>query len=92
MIELSKLSAIFVANLRLHTAATRERLALSPNELERLADLPPGTVNAIEQGGEVILDEIALTRLTRTLGLSDFGLPRPIPGTVIRRNDPTKRG
>jgi hypothetical protein len=66
-------------NLRNYAHAARLRLALHPSDAERLADLPPGALAAIEEGSSVDLPAADLRRFAETLGLTDQGTP------VVRR-------
>jgi hypothetical protein len=71
--------AALLMNLRNYALAARLRMAFNRNEAERLADLPPGSLAAIEEGSNVDLPAADLRRLADTLGLSDLGAP------VVRR-------
>lgn len=66
-------------NLRNYAYSARLRMAFNQSDAERLANLPPGSLAAIEDGSAVDLPAADLRRLADILGLTDLGAP------VVRR-------
>lgn len=66
---------ILLMNLRNYAPAARLRMAFNRSDVERLSNLPPGALAAIEEGIGVDLPAEDLRRLAALLGLTDQGKP-----------------
>ena len=78
MIEYKMRRHALLASLRIHARGARARLALNPGDLEHLAEIPPGSVIAVEDGSPTDLVVPDLQRLALTLGLTEEGRCRPL--------------
>ncbi|MCJ2049367.1 helix-turn-helix domain-containing protein [Methylobacterium sp. J-070] len=79
MAEVGAQRQIVLHNLATHAAQARARLRLSLPDAARLADLTLEGLADLENGRNSTLSLAALTRLALFLGLTESGVPRPLP-------------
>lgn len=70
---------VMLHNLATHAARARNRLRLSLPDAARLSDVTPENLADIENGRNCTLALATLTRLALFVGLTESGVPRPLP-------------
>ncbi len=79
MIEDGGQRQVVLHNLATHAARARARLGFYLPDAARLANLTPEAFADVENGRDCALALTDLTRLALFLGLTESGLPRPLP-------------